>query len=70
MKMFGGEQQAVSEGHNNTIIEFMVSDVDREYERIKTPQIASFREPTTTPWGNRSLLFSDPDGNLINFFLQ
>ena len=25
-------------------------------------------EPTTLPWGNRSLLFRDPDGNLINFF--
>ncbi len=24
--------------------------------------------PTTMPWGNRSLLFRDPDGNLINFF--
>jgi hypothetical protein len=20
------------------------------------------------PWGNRSLLFRDPDGNLVNFF--
>ncbi|WP_370687721.1 hypothetical protein [Pedobacter deserti] len=26
------------------------------------------QEPTTMPWGNRSLLFIDPDGNLINFF--
>ena len=68
MKMFGGEQQAVSEGHNNTIIEFMVSDVDREYERIKTLTDRIIQEPTTMPWGNRSLLFSDPDGNLINFF--
>jgi hypothetical protein len=25
-------------------------------------------EPTTRPWGNRSLLFRDPDGNLINYF--
>jgi predicted enzyme related to lactoylglutathione lyase len=25
-------------------------------------------EPTTLPWGNRSLLLRDPDGNLINFF--
>ena len=25
-------------------------------------------EPTTMPWGNRSLLFRDPDGNLVNFF--
>lgn len=22
----------------------------------------------TMPWGNPSLLFRDPDGNLINFF--
>jgi hypothetical protein len=25
-------------------------------------------EPTTQPWGNRSMLLRDPDGNLINFF--
>ena len=25
-------------------------------------------EPTTMPWGNRSLLFRDPDGNLVNPF--
>lgn len=25
------------------------------------------QEPTTMPWGNRSLLFRDPDGNLVNF---
>lgn len=25
-------------------------------------------EPTTMPWGNRTLLFRDPDGNLVNFF--
>jgi hypothetical protein len=22
------------------------------------------------PWGNRAMLFRDPDGNLINFFSQ
>ena len=26
------------------------------------------KEPTTMPWGNRSLLVRDPDGNLVNFF--
>ena len=26
------------------------------------------QKPTTMPWGNRSLLFRDPDGNLVNFF--
>ena len=31
--------------------------------------VADFvNEPTTMPWGNRSLLFRDPDGNLVNFF--
>jgi hypothetical protein len=24
--------------------------------------------PTTMPWGNRSLLIRDPDGNLVNLF--
>ncbi len=24
--------------------------------------------PTDQPWGNRSMLFRDPDGNLINFY--
>jgi hypothetical protein len=27
-------------------------------------------EPTDQPWGNRSLMFRDPDGNLINFFTR
>jgi catechol 2,3-dioxygenase-like lactoylglutathione lyase family enzyme len=25
-------------------------------------------EPATMPWGNRSFLFRDPDGNLVNLF--
>lgn len=32
---------------------------------IGTPPIT---EPATMPWGNRSPLFRDPDGNLVNFF--
>jgi catechol 2,3-dioxygenase-like lactoylglutathione lyase family enzyme len=24
--------------------------------------------PTTQPWGNRSMIFRDPDGNLVNVF--
>lgn len=55
-------------GTKSTIIEFLVKNVDEEYERIKNivPEIT--QEPTTMPWGNRSLLFCDPDGNMINFF--
>ncbi|MBP2616305.1 VOC family protein [Chryseobacterium jejuense] len=68
MKMFGGEHPTESKGQSTIIIEFLVADVDREYERIKNLTDHIIQEPTTMPWGNRSLLFCDPDGNLINFF--
>jgi predicted enzyme related to lactoylglutathione lyase len=32
------------------------------------PATEFVNEPTTMPWGNRSLLVRDPDGNLVNFF--
>lgn len=65
---FFGEGIAVPEANKSIIIEFLVNNVDKCYEKIKnlTPEIV--QEPTTMPWGNRSLLFRDPDGNLINFF--
>ncbi|MDR6370947.1 putative enzyme related to lactoylglutathione lyase [Chryseobacterium bernardetii] len=55
-------------GSKSTIIEFMVKNVDEEYERIKSIASRIIQEPTTMPWGNRSLLFCDPDENMINFF--
>ncbi|RXM41288.1 glyoxalase [Chryseobacterium sp. CH21] len=55
-------------GTKSTIIEFLVENVDEEYERIKSIASEIIQEPTTMPWGNRSLLFCDPDGNMINFF--
>jgi len=45
-----------------------VDDVDKEYEKLKKAISDFVQPPTTQPWGNRSLLFRDPDGNLINFF--
>jgi predicted enzyme related to lactoylglutathione lyase len=49
-------------------IEFLVDDVDAVYEKL-TGLVGDFvNQPTTMPWGNRSLLFRDPDGNLVNFF--
>jgi predicted enzyme related to lactoylglutathione lyase len=67
MTLFG-ENFRETTGNKNTIIEFRVANVDEEYERIKSIASDIVQEPTTMPWGNRSLLFSDPDGNLINFF--
>lgn len=61
---------AVPESNRTAIIEFLVEDVDREYERL-TGLALGFeivQRPTTMPWGNRSFLFRDPDGNLVNFF--
>ena len=54
--------------NHTAIIEFRVDNVDHEYERLKKVFSEFVQEPTTMPWGNRSLLFRDPDGNLINFF--
>ncbi|MFF0865874.1 VOC family protein [Nonomuraea sp. NPDC003560] len=54
--------------NHSVIVEFLVDDVDRAYENL-TGFVTDFvNEPTTMPWGNRSLLFRDPDGNLVNFF--
>ena len=67
LALFGGN---VAEPSNNksVIIEFLVKNVDEEYERIKNLTHDIVQKPTTMPRGNRSLLFRDPDGNLINFF--
>ena len=54
--------------NHTVIIEFQVDDVDKEYERLKTLASEWVQEPTTMPWGNRSILFRDPDGNLVNLF--
>ena len=63
-----GEGAARPADNHTAIIEFRVDDVDQEYERLKHVVSAFVQEPTTMPWGNRSLLFRDPDGNLVNFF--
>ena len=63
-----GEGSARPADNHSIIIEFRVDDVDSEYERLK-PLVSDWvQEPTTMPWGNRSILFRDPDGNLVNFF--
>ncbi|MFE9805475.1 VOC family protein [Streptomyces sp. NPDC005548] len=54
--------------NHSVIIEFLVDDVDRVYANLAGFVTDFVNEPTTLPWGNRSLLFRDPDGNLVNFF--
>jgi catechol 2,3-dioxygenase-like lactoylglutathione lyase family enzyme len=54
--------------NHSVIIEFRVGDVDRLRESLAGLVDGFVTEPTTMPWGNRSLLVRDPDGNLVNFF--
>lgn len=65
---FFGAGVAEPAANKSAIIEFLVDNVDEVYQRIKDFIGEVVQEPTTMPWGNRSLLFRDPDGNLINFF--
>jgi catechol 2,3-dioxygenase-like lactoylglutathione lyase family enzyme len=60
---------AARPAHNQTaVLEWVVDDVDAEYERLR-PIVSEWeQEPTLMPWGNRSILFRDPDGNLVNLF--
>lgn len=59
---------AIRPGENRSvIIEFRVDDVDAAYRDL-AGFVSPEQEPTTMPWGNRSLLFHDPDGNLVNLF--
>ena len=65
---FFGDSIAEPSTNKSIIIEFLVENVDDNYEVIKGLTSEIVQKPTTMPWGNRSLLFRDPDGNLINFF--
>lgn len=67
LQLFGGDVARPADNHT-AIIEFRVDNVDHEYERLKKVFSEFVQEPTTMLWGNRSLLFRDLDGNLINFF--
>ncbi len=63
-----GEGSAEPAANRSAILEFIVEDVDAEYERLRDRVVQIVTEPTTMPWGNRALLFRDPDGNLVNLF--
>jgi len=67
-KSLFGQGLVTSPSNNSMIIEFRVENVDEEFDRIKDLINNIAQPPTTMPWGNRSLLFRDSDGNLINFF--
>ncbi len=63
-----GEDAVEASANRSIILDFLVDDVDALYPALRDGIQTFVNEPTTMPWGNRSLLFRDPDGNLINFF--
>jgi catechol 2,3-dioxygenase-like lactoylglutathione lyase family enzyme len=66
-QLFGTDSARPADNHT-VIIEFRVDDVDSEYTRLEPLVSEWVQGPTTMPWGNRSILFRDPDGNLVNLF--
>jgi predicted enzyme related to lactoylglutathione lyase len=63
-----GQGSAEPAANRTAILEFIVDDVDAEYDRLREQLSEVVTEPTTMPRGNRALLFRDPDGNLVNLF--
>ncbi len=63
-----GDAAPRSGSNASVIIEFHVDDVDAEFERLLPELEDIVLPPTTMPWGNRSALFRDPDGNVVNLF--
>jgi len=58
-------------GGGPVMLEFEIDDVDAEFTRLQ--HLVDFKiefiiPPTTMAWGNRSIYFRDPDGNLLNLF--
>ena len=69
LAFFGGDNVASAANNRSVIIEFRIDDVDATFQKLVDFLGDNLvQKPTTMPWGNRSLLFRDPDGNLINFF--
>ena len=63
-----GEGVAEPAANRSAILDFEVEDVDAEYKRLKKHIDDWVQAPAQMPWGNRAMLFRDPDGNLVNVF--
>ncbi len=50
------------------ILDFMAGDAEAEYRRIEALGVDWVLRPATQPWGSRSMIFEDPEGNLVNVF--
>jgi uncharacterized glyoxalase superfamily protein PhnB len=51
--------------NQSAILEFLVEDVDHQFNRLKEYGVAFVHEPKDMPWGNRTLQFRDPEGTRV-----
>ena len=54
----------------NVALLYAVDDVDREYSRLASLDLGITAPPTDKPWGVRSFFITDPDGNMVSFFVN
>jgi len=59
---------ATAAANQSAILEFEVENVDAVFERMNASGTNIVMPTKLMPWGNRSLLLRDPDGNLVNIF--
>lgn len=46
---------------------YIVEDVDAEHARLNALDFPNLSAPTDKPWGVRSFMVEDPNGNLVSF---
>jgi uncharacterized glyoxalase superfamily protein PhnB len=63
-----GESTLGSSSNGSLVLDFEVRDVDTHYARLKEYVVDWVQSPKQLPWGNRAMIFRDPDGNLVNMF--
>jgi uncharacterized glyoxalase superfamily protein PhnB len=61
------EGSAEPAANRTAIVEFMVEDVDADFERLKA-KAQIVHEPKLMPWGNRAAQFRDPEGTVVSLF--
>jgi uncharacterized glyoxalase superfamily protein PhnB len=65
-----GEGVLAAQPNRSLVLDFEVQDVDDEYARLKDKVTDWVMPPAIMPWGNKAMIFRDPDGNVINMFVQ
>ncbi|MGM9480056.1 VOC family protein [Roseateles sp. NT4] len=61
------EGSAEPAANRTALLEFMVEDVDAEFERLKD-KASWVHEPKMLPWGNKSAQLRDPEGSIVSLF--